>query len=384
MSAAVIDLKNVEDQRDVVHRAVEALVDGQLVVFPTETVYGVAASALHEGAIQRLLEAKGRGAQHPVTLAIKSAEDAWDYVPRISTLGQRLARRCWPGPLTLVLEDDHPESVVRQLPAVVQEVVCPAGQIGLRVPAHPVLLSVLRLCAGPLALSSANRTGEPAAVTADEAIESLRDRVALILNDGQCKFGQPSTVVQIRDNCWQLLRAGVFNESTLRRLASFMLLFVCTGNTCRSPMAGALMQRHLARRLEVEEAQLEDRGLLVLSAGIAAMSGGHASAEAIRVMAERGLDLSRHESQPLSDRLVRFADLILTMTRGHREAILAQWSSAAARTHVLGGSAGDVADPVGGTTDTYRQCASQIDEFLKPWLAQLDLERIVATGGSGG
>ncbi|NLX56461.1 MAG: threonylcarbamoyl-AMP synthase [Planctomycetaceae bacterium] len=384
MSAAVIDLKNVEDQRDVVHRAVEALVDGQLVVFPTETVYGVAASALHEGAIQRLLEAKGRDARHPMTLAIKSAEDAWDYVPRISTLGQRLARRCWPGPLTLVLEDDHPESVVRQLPVAVQKVVCPAGQIGLRVPAHPILLSVLRLCAGPLALSSANRTGEPAAVTADEAIESLRDRVELILNDGQCKFGQPSTVVQIRDNCWQLLRPGVFNESTLRRLASFMLLFVCTGNTCRSPMAGALMQRHLARRLGVEEAQLEDRGLLVLSAGIAAMSGGRASAEAIEVMAECGLDLSRHESQPLSDRLVRFADLILTMTRGHREAILAEWSSAAARTHLLGGSAGDVADPVGGTTDTYRQCASQIDEFLKPWLAQLDLERIVATGGSGG
>lgn len=149
-------------------------------------------------------------------------------------------------------------------------------------------------------------------------------------------------------------------------------------------MAGALMQRHLARRLGVEEAQLEDRGLLVLSAGIAAMSGGRASAEAIQVMAECGLDLSRHESQPLSDRLVRFADLILTMTRGHREAILAEWSSAAARTHLLGGSAGDVADPVGGTTDTYRQCASQIDEFLKPWLAQLDLERIVATGGSGG
>jgi protein-tyrosine-phosphatase len=212
----------------------------------------------------------------------------------------------------------------------------------------------------------------------------LWEQVALILDDGQCKFGQPSTVVEIRDNHWQLVREGVFNESTLKRLASFILLFVCTGNTCRSPMANVLMQQHLAQRLGVGIEQLEDRGLLVMSAGIAAMSGGHASPEALRVMTERGLDLSRHESQPLSDRLVRFADLILTMTRGHREAILAQWSNAASRTHVLGSQAGDLADPVGGSTDTYRQCAKQIDEFLKPWLDQLQLDRIVATGGSGG
>jgi tRNA threonylcarbamoyl adenosine modification protein (Sua5/YciO/YrdC/YwlC family) len=384
MSAAVIDLNTVEDHRDVVHRAVEALADGQLVVFPTETVYGVAASALSAEAVQRLLEAKGRRSQHPVTLAIKSAEDALDYVPRISPLGQRLARRCWPGPMTLVLEDDHPDSVVRQLPASVQDAVCPAGTIGLRVPAHPVILSVLRLCAGPLVLSSANRTGEPDAVAVDQVVESLWNQVALILNDGQCKFGQPSSVVRIRDNHWQLVREGVFNESTLKRLASFILLFVCTGNTCRSPMASLLMQRHLAEWLRISLEQLEDRGVMVTSAGIAAMSGGHASPEAIRVMTERGLDLSRHESQPLSDRLVRFADLILTMTRGHREAILAQWPNAAPRTHVLGGREGDVADPVGGTTDTYHHCADQIDEFLKPWLDRLELDQIVATGGSGG
>jgi len=384
MSAAVIDLNNVEDHRDVVHRAVEALADGQLVVFPTETVYGVAASALHEEAVERLLQAKGRQARHPVTLAIKSAEDALDYVPRITPLGQRFARRCWPGPLTLVLEDDHPDSVVRQLPASVQQAVCPSGTIGLRVPAHSLILSVLRLCAGPLVLSSANRTGEPDAIAAHQAVESLRDHVALIVGDGQCKFGQPSSVVQVSNNHWRLLREGVFNESTLKRLASFILLFVCTGNTCRSPMATLLMQQHLARRLDVTLDQLEDRGLLVMSAGIAAMSGGRASPEAVQVMAEQALDLSRHESQPLSDRLVRFADLILTMTRGHREAIIAQWSNAASRTHVLGGSAGDVVDPMGGTIECYRRCATQLAEFLKPWLEVLQLDQIVATGGSGG
>ncbi len=384
MSAVVIDLANVEDQRDVVHRAVEALADGQLVVFPTETVYGVAASALNEEAVRRLLEVKGRGPNHPLTLAIKSAEDALDYVPEISPLGQRLARRCWPGPITLVLDDRHPDSATRQLPPAVRDAVAPSGTVGLRVPAHPIILSVLRLSAGPLALSSANRSGESDCLTAAQVVDSLGDEVALILDDGQCKFAQPSSVVRVDGNKWELLRVGVLSEMTLKRLSSFMVLFVCTGNTCRSPMATRLMQHRLSAKLGVAVDELEECGLLVMSAGIAAMSGGRASQEAVRVMQQRGLDLSRHESQPLSDRLVRFADVIFTMTAGHREAILVHWPGAAPRTFVLGGAEGDVSDPIGATADVYRTCAEQIERFLELRIGELDLNSILATGGSGG
>lgn len=384
MSAAVIDLANVEDQRDVIHRAVEALAAGKLVAFPTETVYGVAASALSEEAVRALLEAKGRGQNQPLTLAIKSAEDALDYVPAISPLGLRLARRCWPGPITLVLDDQHPDSATRQLPPAVRDVVASNGTVGLRVPAHPVILSVLRLSAGPLALTSANRSGESDALTAQQVVASLGESLALVLDDGQCKFAQPSSVVRVQGNKWDVLRVGVLNEATLKRLASFMVLFVCTGNTCRSPMAAALMRQQLADRLGVAAEQLEERGLLIMSAGIAAMAGGSASPDAVRVMSERGLDLSRHESQPLSDRLVRFADVIYTMTRGHRDAILAQWPGAAARTFVLSDTDRDVSDPIGGSAEIYRHCAEQIEAFLKPRLEQLDLATVLATGGLGG
>ena len=131
MPPVVIDLRQAEDWRDVVHQTVQALVEGKLVAFPTETVYGVAASALDEDAVERLVTLKKRRIGHALTLAVKSAEEARDYVPDMSSLALRLARRCWPGPITLVVDDSHPESLVRRLPPKVQQYVSPTSTVGL-------------------------------------------------------------------------------------------------------------------------------------------------------------------------------------------------------------------------------------------------------------
>ncbi len=374
MPPLVIDLERADDARDVVHRAVQALAEGKLIALPTETVYGLAASALCESAVERLFTVKGRQRRQPLTLAIKSADDALDYVPDISRLAERLARRCWPGPVTLVLDDRHPDSVVKQLPFSVQEAISPEGTLGLRVPAHALVLDILRLSAGPLALTSANRSGQADSVTAQEVADSLGDDVDLILDDGRSKYAQPSSVVRVNAGGLKVLRAGVFAETTLRRLSSLMVLLVCTGNTCRSPMAEALMRQKLADRLGCGVDELEDCGVLVSSAGIAAMSGGRPSPEAAQVMAARGIDITSHTSQPLTDRLVRYSDLIITMTRGHREAVLAQWPEAAARTAVLSAQSIDVADPIGGPLETYQACADQIDRELDAWIDRLDLD----------
>ncbi|MCA9141557.1 MAG: threonylcarbamoyl-AMP synthase [Planctomycetales bacterium] len=376
MAASSINLQTADDPRDAIHRTVQALAEGKLVAVPTETVYGLACSALNEQAVARLAKLKQRSTGHPFTLAIKSADDAQDYVPSLSPLAARLARRCWPGPVTLVLDSTHPDSLLGQLPQSVRDAVIPNGSIGLRVPAHDALLSVLRLTAGPLVLTSANRGDERDAVSAADVAKMVGDDIDLILDDGQSKFGQPSSVVRVGESSLDLLRSGVINDQVLKRLASHLIIFVCTGNTCRSPMAEALMRQRIAERLQCSIAELEDRNVMVMSAGIAAMSGGKASAESIQLMQERGIDIQSHESQPLSERLVRFADLILTMTRGHREAIVAQWPEAAPRTKVVCRDHSDVSDPIGGPIERYRRCAEQLDAQLAGWVDEIDFASI--------
>lgn len=371
MPPVVINLRKADDSRDVVHRAVQTLSEGKLVVFPTETVYGLAALGRSGAAVQRIYEVKGRDERTPLALAIRGVEDALDYAPGLNRRAERLARRCWPGPVTLVVEHG-PASLVRQLPERVQQGVAPTGEVGLRVPAHWAVLDVLQMIAGPIALTSANRSGEPAATTAQDAMKHLGDDVGLVLDDGPCHYGQASTVVRATADGVECLREGVVSRETLDRLASMLIVIVCTGNTCRSPMAEAMLRKMAAEKLGCTVDDLESRGVTIASAGIAAAAGGPAAAEAVEVMKTQGLDIACHQSQPLTDKLAHHADLLLTLTAAHRNAILRRWPEVAQRTHTLRADGGDIADPIGGPLQVYQQCAAQIEAALRQRVAEIE------------
>jgi protein-tyrosine phosphatase len=137
-------------------------------------------------------------------------------------------------------------------------------------------------------------------------------------------------------------------------------------------MAETMARKLIADKLGCGIAELQDRGVIVASAGLSAMMGGFPSPEAVEVMSEMGLDLRDHESQPITEQLVRHADVICTMTRGHRQAILSQWPDAAPRTRLLCRDQMDVADPIGGPTDFYRRCAVQIKTELESLIETLE------------
>jgi protein-tyrosine phosphatase len=367
MPPVVIDLRNADDSRDVVHRTVQALAEGHVVALPTETVYCLAASALSQQAVGRLSSLASAATQE-LTLVIKSADEALDFAPHLGPLGQRLSRRCWPGPVTMIVEDRHPDSLLRQLDHQVQSAVVHDGHVGLRVPAHQTVLDVLRLLAGPIVVASPRHAGSAETVTAQQMTERFGDELNLVLDDGRSRFGQPCSVVRVRDRDFDVVEIGVVSPQTLKRLASIIVLFVCTGNTCRSPMAEGLFRHLLAAKLGCAPAELEERGVIVMSAGIAAMLGGRAAGEAIKVLSPLGIDLTAHESQPLTDQLVRHADVMLAMTRSHRQAILAEWPNAAERVKLLSHEGIDVPDPVGGPAEMYERCLAQMQPDIERWV----------------
>ena len=369
MPPTVIDLRRPEDRRDVVHRAVQALAEGRAVAFPTETDYVVATAARVAAAVKPLLDlAERHPDEPPLTLALKGADEALDWAPGISRVGRRIARRCWPGPVAMIVPDDHPESLVRLLPRLTREAIVERGRLRLRIPGHPMLADCMRMLAGPVILAELVGVDGPT-VTAEELEARAGTSLALILDDGRTRYAQPATTIELVGDGFRILRPGIVAEETLRRLASLMVLFVCTGNTCRSPMAEALFRRLAAERLGCTAEEIERHGVVVASAGLAAWAGGPASGHAAETVALMGADLGGHESQPLTESLVRQADVILTMTASHRAAVLAQFPDAGGRVEMLAPDRRDVLDPIGGSLETYENCAQQIREHL---LGRLD------------
>lgn len=369
-----LDLRATDDPRDIVHRTVQALVEGRVVALPTETVYGLAADALNEAAVEQLYEIKGRPSDSPFAISVPSREAAEDFFCDLSPLARRLANRCWPGPLTLVVPCCSPFSAVTQLPAGVRRRI--RGEfdcVGFRVVDHRILANIHRYLSAPLVLTSANWHGQPAPTTAEGVAKQLGGSLPLLLDDGPTRYGGPSTVARVRGSRLEILREGVIERAAMNQFVKPVIVLVCTGNTCRSPMAETLLREQLRKRFGCEDA------VRVLSAGVAAGQGCGASPQAVEVMGKRGLDLTGHSSRALDDEVMNVADLVLTMTRGHRAAILAAWPDMQDRVHTLRRDGGDITDPVGMPVDVYEACADQIDRELAAWIDALDPDFFPAT-----
>jgi len=341
-----IDLRRTEAHA-ALQEAALVLRRGGLVVLPTETVYGVAAREDRPDAVARLTALKdGRG--KPWSHAVADLSTLDSRLAPLPQSAQRLIERWWPGPITLVLPRRD------------------GGRLGVRVPGHAFTRELAAEAGVALLLPSANLPGAPPARSAQELQPQLLELVDLIVDDGPCPLGEASTVVAPAPACLLLLREGVVSRADLLRHARPLVLVVCTGNTCRSPMAAALLEQALARA-----AQAQPQLLLpaVRSAGLGAGPKSPATPAAVDALAERGLDLSGHASAPVVPEALLAADLVLGLTHGHVHALrelLAAHSEGAGRAPPVelfdpGGQA--VEDPFGAPLGVYRKVAAMLERM---------------------
>lgn len=190
----------------VIDQAARLVRVGELIVFPTDTVYGIAAAVDRPDAVARLYVAKGRPLDRPIPVLISSVDQIQRLAPKANARLERLLRQYWPGGLTVVLE------AADWLP---REIVGDTGRVGLRFPDHPLALELIDAAGGALATTSANRSGEPAATSARDAFEALAHQAALVIDDGPSPGGVNSTVISIDGEKITVLREGSIGAADL-------------------------------------------------------------------------------------------------------------------------------------------------------------------------
>jgi tRNA threonylcarbamoyl adenosine modification protein (Sua5/YciO/YrdC/YwlC family) len=369
----LIKIDNAKIDTMEIKKAAELIDAGGLVAFPTETVYGIACR-VKKDSLDRLDDLKGRSPDKYYTLHIDQKDNMKKYVPTIGLRALKLVRNAWPGPLTVVFELNQTDIDEQRnnLPDDVFEGLYKNNSIGIRCPDNPVAQMLLGQANNPVVAPSANITGEAPAITAQGVLEQLSSRIELVLDAGTCKYRNCSTVVKTGKKGLEILRPGVYSQAELEILSQINFLMVCTGNTCRSPMAEGIFRKYLAEKLQSSVEHLGKMGYIITSAGTIGSAGYPASPEAVAACAAKGINIGDHRNKGLSRELIEKSDFIFTMERIHRDMVVALDHEAANRCFLLAGDK-EIPDPIGQSQNFYNNCARLIEKAVKERISELVL-----------
>jgi len=344
-----INIDNTNIDSLIIDEAVNLILKGGIVAMPTETVYGLAVDSANEESLKKLYEMKQRPKDLPVSLALADKNNVTnEYFSVLPPFGYRLIEKFWPGPLTIIYFDKK------------------ENKIGMRVPSDAIANRILSKLNRAVFLTSANLSGSKEAISGSDVENIFDGKLDLIVDSGNTLYGKPSTIIDLTPNPFKILRAGVISEQDIVDVfIKKRILFVCTGNSCRSPMAQFLLEKYIGEVKPYLHGRHD-----IISRGVSTASGMSVSTHTADILKQKeGLDASGFASRRIDRQTILSSDLIFTMEDVHTDYILEFEPTAEGRVFGLKkflpqGFEKDIPDPIGRDISVYEEVYSLIKKAI--------------------
>lgn len=365
--------------RKIVKRAIEVLKKGGIIVYPTNTLYGLGVDAFNQKALDRLFVIKRRGPNQPVSLLVASLEQLRSLFGALSSEQYEHLLKLLPGAYTLIVQSRFKENLTYLSSGFNKE--GGKAKVGFRIAEYALCRQLVLGLGSPITSTSANLTGKPNSRTVQDVIAQFGDRLDLILDAGPTPNIKGSTIIDLTKKPYLIMREGAVPIEELRkklpditfkkRKETFQVTFVCSGNICRSPMAQGILT-------EVVSKTRFKNLIKVASAGTLPMASGPAHPLTLQVLSEHGIDMHHHQARPINSQIMEESDLVICMAVNHYEylrstfpeykdkvVLLKEWHR---RSKLSNPS---VADPIGHDKQFYEQTFDEIQAEIKRILPYL-------------